>query len=83
MVEFTKLGDIDTLNERYNAVFNIESRWVEHKDTDMVKYDPNKNWNPKLYIENAFIDPKETIRYSISRNLDNSLTITEYREAKG
>jgi hypothetical protein len=83
MIEFTKLGEIDTLNDRFQAVFTIESKWIETRDTDMTEYDPSKHWNPKLFIENAFQDPKETISYSVSRNSDNTLTITETREAKG
>jgi hypothetical protein len=83
MIEFTKLGEIDTLNERFQGVLTIESKWIETRDTEKTEYDPSKHWNPKLFIENAFQEPKETISYSVSRNSDNTLTITETREAKG
>ena len=81
MIEFTKLGEIDNLNDRYQAVFNIDSSWIEPTDIDF--YDPSRHWNPKLYIENAFQEPKEAITYSMRRDSEQNLVITEHRETKG
>jgi hypothetical protein len=84
LVEITKIGEIDTLNERYQAEFYIEAKWVEkHAAADMVEYDPRVHWNPKIYVENTHQDPKETVRYDLARDEDNNLTITEIRHIKG
>lgn len=82
VIEFAKIGEIDILNERYQALFNIRSSWIEFNDS-LTEYNPDLNWNPKLYIENVFQEPKQDIRYEMSRDSDGHLIVTEYREAKG
>lgn len=81
VIEFYRIGEIDTMNEKYQAEIHIESKWVEN-DTDIVEYDPKKHWNPKLYIENAFQEPKEHVTYEISKENENTF-ITEIRHVKG
>lgn len=51
--EFTSIGEIDTLNEKFQAEVIIESRWkidaqAEPDILNKGEYDPKKNWNPKL-----------------------------------
>lgn len=51
--EFTSIGEIDTLNEKFQAEVTIESRWkidalAEPDILNKGEYDPKKNWNPKL-----------------------------------
>ena len=62
-VQFLRIGEIDTINERYYAEINIESKWIDIGDLN--NYDPKNNWNPKLYIENILLEPKEIIKYDI------------------
>jgi hypothetical protein len=82
VVEFMRMGEIDTLNEKFHAELLIESRWVETEHIGN-EYDPKRHWNPRLYIENAYMEPKEIIRYEMSRDLNNVLYITEKRVVKG
>ena len=64
-VEFIRLGEIDTMNEKYNAEICIESKWIEK---DLIQnYNPEQHWNPQLFIENALQEPKEKIKYNIIR----------------
>jgi hypothetical protein len=81
VVEFAKIGEIDTLNERYQAEFYIEAKWIEK--TEITEYDPNVHWNPKIYVENTYQEPKEVVKYDLSRDVDNNLVITEIRHIKG
>ena len=47
-VEFIRLGEIDTMNEKYNAEICIESKWIEK---DLIQnYNPEQHWNPQLII---------------------------------
>jgi hypothetical protein len=64
-VEFIKLGEIDTMNEKYSAEILIESKWLEPEF--MTNYNPERHWNPQLYIENSLQDPKEKIKHRIQR----------------
>jgi hypothetical protein len=63
--EFYRIGEIDLMNEKYNAEISIESKWVE-KDY-IQNYNPEHHWNPRLFIENALQEPKEKIKYNIIR----------------
>lgn len=64
-VEFIRLGEIDTMNDKYNAEICIESKWI---DKDHIQnYNPEQHWNPQLFIENTLIEPKEKIKYNVIR----------------
>jgi hypothetical protein len=63
--EFVRIGEIDTMNEKFNAEICIESKWIE-KDF-IQNYNPEQHWNPQLFIENAFQEPKEKIKYNLIR----------------
>lgn len=82
VIEFYKLGEIDTLNEKYHAELYIEAKWVE-PDTVLEKYDPDIHWNPKLYIENAIEEKYIETKYEIKNDSSNSCVITEIRHVKG
>jgi hypothetical protein len=65
-INFTKLLEIDTINQRFQAEAIIESRWVDpniksFKDT----LDEKKIWKPDLYIENGIKDVREDVSYQI------------------
>jgi hypothetical protein len=47
-IQFLRLGEIDTINERYYAEINIESKWIDVGDVN--DYDPKNQWNPKFLI---------------------------------
>ena len=69
------------MNEKYTAEFHIESKWIESQK--IANYDPKINWNPRLYIENAFQDLKEVINYEIRPINDETSMIIEKRHVKG
>ncbi len=79
-VVFVKIGEIDTMNEKYAADVIVESRWI---DTSIHEnYDPNNDWNPQIYIENALQLSYENIKYDVKK-IEIGLEITEKRIAKG
>lgn len=77
--EFVKIGEINTMNETFQAEIVIESKWETTED--LTIYDPKKHWNPNLYIDNA-INIKEMLRYEVSLK-DKTKIITEFRSIKG
>jgi hypothetical protein len=79
-IEFLSIGEVDTMNEKYQAEVKITAKWFETED--IVKYNRKKNWNPKLYIENALHDLKEDIKYKVTK-VENKTVITEIRFCKG
>lgn len=83
-VEFLRFGEIDTMNEKYYAEICIEATWLDDKLPGLaVKlYDPKTRWNPKLYIENALLEPKEEIFYEIKKFYD-MIVVKEIRHIKG
>ena len=90
-IEFMRMGEIDTLNEKFNAELLIQAKWraAESEEHIVNEYDPKVHWNPMLYIENAFSEPKESVRYEMTRDQAAGgaerglLTITEKRLVKG
>ena len=79
-IEFMSLGEVDTMNEKYQAEVKIRSRWYDDEIID--QYDKNKHWNPKLFIQNALHDLKEDISYQCTK-MDNKTIVTETRVSKG
>jgi hypothetical protein len=45
--------------------------------------EPGRYWNPKLYIENAYGDPKEQFRHRVVYNEKGEAFISEKRTIKG
>lgn len=79
-IEFCGIGDIDTVNEKYQAEVKIKSKWYD--EGDIEEYDKKKHWYPKLFIENALDNVKEEITYDITK-VDDKCMIVETRIAKG
>ena len=77
--EFLRILEIDSMNEKYTAEIRIDSEWFI--DEKISIYDPEKNWNPQLYVENSLII-NEKIKYSL-RNDSEKLIVTEHRYIKG
>ena len=57
----------------YFIIFSIKAENVDF----------SKIWNPKLYIENSYGDPKEQLRYRILYNDKGEAYISEKRVIKG
>lgn len=85
---FLRIGDIDTLNERFFAEILIESKWEDpelnvefdseisspNDEEEKELNQPNKYWNPKIYVENSLNDPKQTVYYKVKKEVvDNQL----------
>lgn len=59
-----KIGDIDTLNEKFCAEAFIEATWIDFNLSPSQKYDPDKDWNPKLHVLNCLGELKQQVWYS-------------------
>ena len=69
LVEFVRFGEIDTMNEKFIAELNIEAKWTDEipsmADDQTDLFDPDKHWNPRLFVENVLQEPKEKISYEM------------------
>ena len=80
-VEFVNIGEVDTFNEQFKAYVIIRSRWYETEK--IVEYDAEKQWNPKLYIQNLIADKfYETVTYKLIQH-ENATEVIETRSCKG
>ena len=78
-IKFIRIGEIDTMNEKYHSEIRVESKWVD--DEIIVEYDKAKHWNPLLYVENSFKELKEDVHYDL--HIENGVTlVTEIRKFK-
>jgi hypothetical protein len=78
---FLRIGEIDTLNEKFYAEILIESKWedltLENEFNTNVNFgkhekdliEANKYWNPKIYIENSINESKD-VHYKIRREVE-------------
>ncbi|BFZ21949.1 hypothetical protein BsWGS_24988 [Bradybaena similaris] len=87
-VQFFKVGEIDTLKEQYTADVIVRARWREPSLDGKLNecgdnIDIKKYWNPKLYIENSYGDPKEMFRYRVVFNDKGEAFMSEKRTVKG
>ncbi|UJR34994.1 hypothetical protein I4U23_027770 [Adineta vaga] len=82
---FLKIGEIDTLKEQFQAEAFIQARWSEPtlKGTDIDSFDPNKFWNPLLYIDNSVGDLKYDIWHKVVYDGIDIPMIYEMRKIKG
>ena len=80
-IEFLQIGEVDTMNERYQAIVKIKAKWYE--DEIITEYDKNKYWNPKLFIENALHEKfYEEISYSVQKDGKGTI-VTQTMVSKG
>ena len=79
-IEFLSIGEINTIDEIFDAEIRIKSTWCDNEEIDT--YDSQINWCPKLFILNALPDVDEEIEYSVVRYESKSI-ITETRLARG
>jgi hypothetical protein len=66
-----KIGDIDTLNEKFYAETFIEIKWVDSALSPDTKYNSEEHWNPQIYVLNCLGDLKQQVWY-------NQFSIEEY-----
>lgn len=85
--EFVSIGEIDMMNERFQAEVIIESKWLISEDKlnllNVDSFDPKMHWNPELYIENAHTNVREQKKYALTKGKNNEFFVTEYRLVKG
>lgn len=81
---FLRVGEIDTLNEKFFAEILVESKWEEPdlsvefdlssgllqlSNEEKELSNISKYWNPKIYIENCLNDPKQTVHHKIKKEV--------------
>ena len=82
-VVFIQLGEVDTINEKFQAIVKIKAKWYESASLFTSEYDPKIHWNPKLFIANALNEKfKEEIIYETEKVYDKVI-VTETRISKG
>ncbi len=82
-IGYTKILDVDTQNQRFQAEVIIESKW---KDPGVKNLSDNLSqiaWKPDLYIDNAINDVKEEIFYKIVLGNQRQVMVSEIRKIKG
>ena len=79
---FLKIGEIDTIKERFQADAYIESYWNDSTVDYKAPFDPRKHWNPDLQIENSIGELKQEIRYK-TKKVNGLCRIHEIRNVKG
>ncbi|CAF1388982.1 unnamed protein product [Adineta ricciae] len=82
---FLKIGEIDTLKEQFQAEAFIQARWAEPtlKGTNIDSFDPNKFWNPLLYVDNSVGDLKNDTWHKVVYDGIDTPMIYEMRKVKG
>ena len=78
--ECLKVGEIDTLNEKYYAEYLFIISWNENKF--ISTYDKNKEWNPMVYIDNYIGNHEIMIEYETFHNNNSHTVIFEKRLVK-
>ena len=65
-VSFTKLFDIDTVNQRFTAEAIVETKWVDPGiKSSNERICEKEIWKPELYFENGIKDIREEITYTV------------------
>jgi hypothetical protein len=84
-INFTKIIDIDIINQRFIAEVIVESKWFDPNIMTLNdEINPDKIWKPDLYIENEFENLKEVINYKILPHYHSSKDeITKFIKTEG
>ena len=81
-IQFDRFGEIDTMNEKYQADVKIVATWEDDQVID--KYIEGIHWNPELYVENLLTENRKTTKYMIERiNEKNTTKIIQTQNIKG
>ena len=81
-IVFLKVGEIDTIKERFQADAFIEISWEDNSVDPEEDFDPRNYWNPEIQIENAIGDVKQEIRYKVEC-VNDKILVYETRSIKG
>ena len=85
-VSFSKIYDIDTLNQRFSAEAIIESKWhdpTRESAGDDLTHVKNR-WRPDLYVENVVSDLKEELSAkSVWDGELRQVMVSEIRRVRG
>ena len=81
-ISYTKIHDIDTINQRFQAEIVIESKWYDSTIIDDT-IDEKKIWKPDLYVENGIKDVREEVVYHILKSGRKDYNICEMRKVTG
>ncbi|CAF2112608.1 unnamed protein product [Rotaria magnacalcarata] len=82
---FMRVGEIDTLNERYYAEILFEASWEEPrlKGTPNEPFNEEIDWTPQLELLNGIGELNDTIAYSVCYDHQGLATVTEHHKVKG
>ncbi|CAF3429695.1 unnamed protein product [Rotaria socialis] len=82
---FSRVGEIDTLNERYTAELFFEASWYDESQKIGTEYDPHGHFNPQLVVLNHLGDSlKHEKWHSITKiTADDIVEITEHHKIRG
>jgi hypothetical protein len=88
-LQFIQIGEVDTVNERFQAIIELEAKWEDNKipDNSLNKIFQSKDWkewDPKIFIENSLFDKNniEEITFFATK-ISNTIQVTETRIIKG
>jgi hypothetical protein len=83
-VNFTKIYDVDTINQRFQAEAFIESKWFDPNIKSLnEQIDTTKIWKPDIYVENAISDLKDELTHRVLPDKQKMYMICEIRKFKG
>lgn len=80
-----RVGEIDTLNERFYAEILFEASWEEPALAGSPKkeFNPSMYWTPKLELMNGMGGLHDEINYTIHYDRNGTATVTEHHNLKG
>jgi ribosome-interacting GTPase 1 len=81
-IEFHRVGQIDMMNEVFQATVNIYASW--EVDKIIEEFVESKEWTPSLYIENLVDEKQKKIQYKIEKiGEKNATKVTQITNVNG
>jgi hypothetical protein len=81
-IEFHRVGQIDMMNEVFQATVNIYASW--EVDKIIEEFVESKEWTPSLYIENLVDEKQKQIQYKIEKiGEKNATKVTQITNING
>lgn len=82
---FLRIGEIDTLNEKYNAEILLEASWETSTLSNLQtrSFDPAIDWTPKLELLNGIGQLDDDVSYTVRFLKQGLAHITEHHKLKG
>ena len=81
-IEFHRVGQIDMMNEVFQATVNIYAIW--EVDKIIEEFVESKEWTPSLYIENLVDEKQKKIQYKIEKiGEKNATKVTQITNING